>query len=477
MKKAVADKAWQPFHHPIKGDSPMKRITALIAAFLLLAGLVGCSRSEKDSPFEFTVTDGQAELTRYTGSAEEVEIPASFEGSPVTSIGARALYNCIHVKKVILPKSVETIGQEAFALCPALTDFQVDEKNNAFIVQDGILFSKDMTTLVACPEGKSGEYTLPSGVKSIGEQAFSRCLKLTKITLPDGLTTIGAAAFYNCTKLTSLSIPDTVTSIGATAFCRCAALSSVTLPKGLTKLETGLFSDCTSLKSLDIPDSLTEIGQAVFWDCPSLVSFTAGEDNASFKTIDGVLLSKDGSCLIRYPAGKTGDTYTLPATVTTLHSEAFSYNTQLKRIDLPGRLKTVPESAFYQCPGLEKVTMGEGITSIGDKAFGTCKALEVLNLPSTLKTIGEGAFNNCDALKTTLLPAGLKTIGSEAFSYCDALETITIPDGVTEIGTTAFGGCENLRLYATPGSEAEAYAGREDIPFNDNDKTSTTNAP
>lgn len=452
----------------------MRRITALIAAFLLLAGLAGCSRSEKKSPFEFTVTDGQAELTRYTGSAGEVEIPASFEGNPVTSIGARALYNCINLKTVILPKSVASVGEEAFALCPSLTAFQVDEKNEAYTVQDGVLFSGDGTTLVACPEGKSGEYTLPAGVKRIGDQAFSRCLKLTKITLPDGLTAIGAAAFYDCTKLTVLDIPDSVTSIGATAFCRCAALTAVTLPKRLTKLETGLFSDCTSLQSLAIPDGLEEIGQAVFWDCPSLISFTAGEDNASFKTVDGVLLTKDGARLIRYPAGKKGESYTLPSTVTTLHGEAFSYNTQLKRIDLPGRLKTVPESAFYQCTGLEKVTLREGIASIGDKAFGTCKALKELKLPSTLKTIGEGAFNNCDTLKTAALPAGLKTIGGEAFSYCDALEAMTIPAGVKEIGTTAFGGCENLRLYGTPGSEAEAYAAREEIPFNDNDKTGAT---
>lgn len=453
----------------------MRRFTALMAAFLLLAGLAGCSRSEKDSPFQFTVTDGKAELTRYTGSAGEVEIPASFEGSPVTSIGARALYNSTNLKTVTLPESVTSIGQEAFALCPSLTAFQVPEENAAYTAKDGVLYSSDGTVLVACPEGRSGKYAVESGVKSIADQAFSRCLKLTGITLPEGITSIGAAAFYNCTKLTTLTIPDSVESIGATAFCRCAALKSITLPKGLTTFETGLFSDCTSLESLTIPDGLKTIGQAVFWNCTALSAFKTN-DNPTYTAEDGVLLSRDRTRLIRYPAGKKGDTYTLPSTVATLAEEAFSYNTLLKSIELPGRLKTVPESAFYQCTGLQTVTAGEGIASIGDKAFGTCKALKTLSLPSTLKTIGEGAFNNCDALKTVKLPEGLTTIGGEAFSYCDALETITVPVGVTSIGVTAFGGCENLRLYGQPDSEAAAYAAREDIPFNDNDKTATTTA-
>lgn len=456
----------------------MKRCAWLCAALLCIAlSLSGCIRDgEESSPFEYTITDEGAELTRYTGSAKEVEIPDSFEGRPVTSIGARAFYNCTGLETVSLPDSVAGIGQEAFALCTSLTAFQVDENNVAYTAQDGVLFSKDMTTLVACPEGREGTYTVPDGVETLGEQAFSRCVGLTGITLPESLTTIKAAAFYNCSALTGLTIPDGVTSIGPTAFCRCSVLAQITLPESLSTLETGLFSDCPALTALVIPAGVTDIQEAVFWNCTALAAFETSGESAAFDAVDGVLFSKDHTRLIRYPAGKKDESYTLPDSVNEIAEEAFSYNASLKSIRLPGRLNEVAASAFYNCPALEEVVLEEGITAVGDKAFAACTSLKSLSLPSTLATIGASAFNNCDSLETAALPAGLTTIGEGAFSYCDSLKKITVPAGVTSIGTTAFGGCESLRLYGQEGSEAEEYALREEIPFNDNDKTTTSAA-
>lgn len=454
----------------------MKRLAWIVCVVLLISCVaVGCSK-EEHSLFEFTVTDGAATLTRYTGSAAEVEIPERYESYDVVGVDARAFYNCTNLKSVHLPAGVVAIGDEAFALCPSLTTFGVDEDNAVFTAQDGVLFSKDMTTLVRYPEGKEGAYIVPNGVTTIGQQAFSRCDGLTAVTLPDTLTTVQAAAFYDCNGLTAITFPDGVTTIGATALCRCTSLTEITLSAGLTKLETGLFSDCTALKTLTIPTGVTEVASAAFWNCTALYSFEVAEENTALTAQEGVLYNKDVTQLIRYPAGKTGETYTLPDTVTELAEEAFSYNAHLKSIRLPGRLQEVAASAFYLCSSLETVVLDEGITTIHEKAFASCTSLVGLSLPSTLTTIGDKAFNNNDSLQTVTLPENLTTINSGAFSYCDQLLTVTIPDSVTAIGTTAFGGCDNLRLYGAEGGEAERYATQEAITFNDNDATTTTTA-
>lgn len=454
----------------------MKRWIGWLSVLLLIGiGATGCVRDAgEDSAFEYTITDGEAELTAYTGTQEQVEIPDSYEGHKVTSIGARAFYNCTNLKTVTIPDSVIRIGEEAFALCSSLVAFQVGEGSLTYAAVDGVLFSKDQNTLVSFPEGKEGDYTVPTGVKTLGQQAFSRCHGLTAVTLPASVTTIKAAAFYDCTALTALTIPDGVTTIGPTAFCRSTALKEVTLPAGLTVLETGLFSDCQALERINIPAGVTEIKEAVFWNCTSLTAFETAAGNTVFDAVDGVLLSKDHTRLIRYPAGKTGDTYTLPDSVKELAEEAFSYNIHLTSVRLPGRLNTVSNTVFYQCTALEQVVLDEGIVSIGEKAFGSCTALMNLTLPSTLTTIGESAFNNNSALTTVTFPKGLQTIGEGAFSYCSSLTNIMIPAGVTTIGVTAFGGNENMRLYGEEGSEAERYAATEDIPFNDNDIDVTT---
>ncbi len=151
-----------------------------------------------------------------------VEIPKS-----VTAIGGYAFYGCTSLMSVEIPSSVTSIGEEAFKGCTGLTAITVADGNENYSSADGVLFNKAKTTLICCPARKSGSYTIPVGVTSIGEWAFYECTGLKSVTIGSGVAAIGEYAFFNCTSLASVTIPDSVASIGDDAFYSCTGLTDV----------------------------------------------------------------------------------------------------------------------------------------------------------------------------------------------------------------------------------------------------------
>ena len=112
-----------------------------------------------------------------------------------------------------------------------------------------------------------------TGLKEIGESAFSGCSSLSSINIPDGVTSIGYSAFYNCGSLTSVTIPNSVTSIGNSAFYYCG-LTSVTIPNGVTSIGDYTFWMCRNLSSVIFGDDVTSIGNHSFQGCNNLNSMT-----------------------------------------------------------------------------------------------------------------------------------------------------------------------------------------------------------
>lgn len=142
----------------------------------------------------------------------------------IQSIGKGAFFGCSALPFVYIPASVTSIGSEAFIYCDSI---YVDNANQNFSSEDGVLYDKMKTKLISCPSIRTGSFTIPSSVTSIGNWAFEYCYDLTSITLPSSLTTIGGGSFWDCTKLTSVSIPSTVNSIGPSAFAYCTGLTSL----------------------------------------------------------------------------------------------------------------------------------------------------------------------------------------------------------------------------------------------------------
>ena len=208
----------------------------------------------------------------------------------VTSIGKYAFEYCQSLTNITIPKSVSSIGDSALSGCGNLTNIAVDPANAYYSSDNGVLFDKNKSTLLAYPAGKSQtEYTIPNSVKSIGNSAFERCKNLTSITIPNSVTSIGNDAFSSCSNLTDVIIPNSVTSFGSRVFIGTQWLENqrqnsslvivnnilidgsdasgeVIIPDGVTSIGSFSFSFCSSLTSIEIPDSCTKIDDYAFFE-------------------------------------------------------------------------------------------------------------------------------------------------------------------------------------------------------------------
>lgn len=110
--------------------------------------------------------------------------------------------------------------------------------------------------------------TIPEGVTSLGNSAFSACTNLETVIIPEGITSIGASAFNSCSSLTEIILPESLTSIGNSAFTSCSALTSITIPSSVETIGSSAFSSCRSLETITINAAKDSISGAP-WGAPN----------------------------------------------------------------------------------------------------------------------------------------------------------------------------------------------------------------
>ena len=342
---------------------------------------------------------------------------------------------------------------------------------------DGLVLSQDGKTLVSVPKDLK-HVVIPDGVTAIGDRAVADHKALGSVTIPPSVTKFGRDAFRGCDRLVGVFITDLA------AWCQlsfewdnkpweCAndnplcfahnlylngmLVKDLEIPQGVTIVGNNSFRGCRSLTSVKIPKDVRSIGTGAFAGCRNLAKMAVDGDNRHYKSIDGLLLTKDGRTLVAVPGG-------------------------IERVKIPDGVVTIGGFAFLGCRKLSKVSIPDGVTSIGVKSFALCGGLARIEIPPSMAKIGHDAFGECRnladvyvtdlsawcrisygwpdecnplcyggnlclnglPLKELKIPDDVTNIGHLAFRGCSSLTRVTISRNVQKIDGGAFGKCPNL---------------------------------
>ena len=401
-------------------------------------------------------------------SLTSIEIPNS-----VTTIIGSAFSYCTGLTSIEIPNSVTRLDAGAFDFCTNLVSIIVAENNNNYSSKDGVLFNKEQTMLIRCPNGKQGTYIVPNSVTGIEKTAFSQCNGLTSIIIPNSVTSIGISAFYNCTGLTSMIIPSGVTSIGNYAFYGCTGMTSFTC-KAVTPPTCGInvFYNVDKSIPLYVPSesiaayqaanswkSFTNIQAIVDNPEPCMIGSGTCGNNLSWElSCDGVLTISGTGAMEDYtyfsPTPWATDSLLIQSVVieegvSSIGNHAFAEYKNLTSISIPS---TIVSIGAYACTwnSVTNLIIPNSVITIGEGAFSGCRQLTDVTLSNRLKKIEQNVFSYCTGLISIVIPDSVTSIESGAFNQCFNLESITIPDGVTSIGKRAFNMCYNLREIIIP---------------------------
>jgi hypothetical protein len=189
------------------------------------------------------------------------------------------------VKQVFIPASVVTMGppcaiesgmvdfpevlaesdaDNCFHSSTNLASINVEPSNAFFASKDGVLFKKDIKTLVAYPSGKRGSYTIPQGVTNVGPSAFGGAVNLTRVAVPREVARISEMAFEGCENLENATLAEGLQEIGTMAFARCVKLQKIEIPATVTNIASGAFLDCVKLKKAVIKGQNTAVADDAF---------------------------------------------------------------------------------------------------------------------------------------------------------------------------------------------------------------------
>lgn len=371
-------------------------------------------------------------------------------------IGNYAFYNST-VETVNIPSTVTKIGENAFLNCYNLTEITVAPENPVYSSENGVLFNKDKSILIAYPAGLETSYTVPAFVERIENYAFYYA-KIIKLYFADNsrLKEIGEYAFYNCDGLAGrLVLPEALETIGNNAFNNCACITDIS-----------------------IPASVNSIGSEAFRLIYNLASITVDADNAYYSSDEnGVLFNKDKSVLLLYPCASADDlfTYEVPASVTEISEYAFYNVSKLSEISFAdnSRLTAIGYCAFGNCSELAEIVLPETVEYIGGSAFSDCSSLVSIHIPDAVTVLNLSTFSNCTSLESITFgdDSRLSVIDSNAISSCNALEEITIPARVKSFSSdrsNPFDGCQGLKAVKV--DEDNRYFTAEDGVLYSHDK-------
>ncbi len=252
----------------------MKRIISLVL-LLALVSLILCGCSDSSGILNKLNLNGYVDGIRYqivdneavvTGTENkttvtEIIIPDEYEGLPVTEIADFGIVNLEYAVSIHIGKNVKEIGEWAMTNNQHITKITVSEENEYFCDIDGVLYSKDMKTVIYYPPSRNIVTTKDEDGNDVNRIAY---------VIPDGVEEIRTKAFYKCYCLTDITIPESVKLIGEKSFFHCS-LQQLNLPEGTETIEKDAFGFNYSLQELTIGPNIKEIGEYAFYNCTNLL--------------------------------------------------------------------------------------------------------------------------------------------------------------------------------------------------------------
>ena len=325
------------------------------------------------------------------GKLTRIVLPDSVE-----SIGTSAFNRCSSLQEVVFGKGLASIGSMCFNYCHKLERFVVDETNPNFKSVDGVLYNKNVDTLVLYPQGRpDASFTMPETVKHIGPYGIYEPQLLQAVTVSPILETIDEFGMAGIALTGVLKLPATITSI--------------------------------HFKAFQYDDGVT--------------AFELPESCAAYTTVDGVLYDKAVTHLLVYPAGRPDVSYETPDTVRTVGSYAFHSCKYLENIRLTG-VEKLEERAFSTAKALKHIDLANSVQLIDTYACANLSTLTYLTGTGALRAIGANAFSST-GLEFVTLPA-IELLGQYAFSFCKDMKRCVIGSTVQSIYASAFNYCKGM---------------------------------
>lgn len=350
---------------------------------------------------------------RACSNLEDIDFPNS-----LVSIGTYAFQDCSSFSNVYLPRNVADIAYNAFSFCHTIKSYSCSSLNAHYRAVDGVLFSKDMTKLVAYPQAApASSYVVPSSVTAIGFHAFRDCDNLVSIDIPENVTWLGGTVFARCDNLVSLYLPDGITHMGVGIFSACSGLAELHLPASLDSIMNGSFSNCSSLAELTIPRNVSYIDQYAFYESDGIKHIYFEEDSR---------LAYIGSL-------------------------AFANSDALETFYMPNSVTATGGSIFYKCPALKNVSISENLSILGVSSFNYCTSLTELYIPSNVQLIDNSSVANCSSLKKLTIgekdATGSTIIPNCGILYNNNLVRLELGANVDSLSDYAISNLENLKVF------------------------------
>ena len=341
--------------------------------------------------FKADIDEVVVDRVNYKIVVPEVEIPATYNGKPVTKIKAGAFRQKYSTTRFDYGKYKAFDDKVNYSY-----ENLINPNNNVDIAY----------------YAKVQKVIIPSSVEVIEDYAFYNCSELTTVVLDNGISEIGNSVFAACVKLENIVLQENGEDL--------VGAKPNQLPAGITKVSDGLFYNCLALDEVYLPSTVNEIGMLAFSNCTALTSLVIEKNDGS----DFVMLGQTESVL---EADKEG------VNITKIGSYAFKDSIAMKYFNIPNSV-TLIEDGIFEMPEVTAAEKNEK----GSKLVG-------VSFSTHIKDLGAGMFKNCVSLDENKLDlSNVETIGEGIFEGCTSLTSIQLNDKITVIPKNAYKGCTGI---------------------------------